>query len=147
MKIVDANVLLYAVNSADERHGAARTWLDGALSGGDRVGLAWLPLLAFIRLTTHPSIFPDPLSTTTAIRQVAEWLSAPAAVMVGPTARHVDILSELLARTGAAGNLVNDAHLAALAVQHRATVVTYDNDFGRFPDVTWARPEDLLRQA
>lgn len=144
MRIVDANVLLYAVNSASEHHGASRRWLDGALSGGDTVGLAWAPLLAFVRLTTKVGLFPSPLSASDAMRQVSEWLGAPGAVAVGPTPRHADILAGLLTPLSTGGNLVNDGHLAALSVEHRATIVSYDSDFGRFDGVRWQRPDDLL---
>lgn len=144
MKIVDANVLLYAVNSASERHDASRRWLDSALSGGDTVALAWVPLLAFVRLTTKVGLFPSPLSPSAALRQVTEWLGAPGAVVVGPTPRHIDVLSELMAPLGTGGNLVNDGHLAALAVEHRAVIVSYDSDFGRFAGVRWKTPEALL---
>ena len=144
MKIVDANVLLYAVNSASEHHGASRRWLDAALSGADTVGLAWVPLLAFVRLTTKEGLFPSPLRPAEAIGQVAGWLGAPGAVVVNPTPRHVDVLAGLLDNVGAGGNLVNDGHLAALAVEHRATIVSYDNDFGRFQGVRWQTPDALL---
>jgi uncharacterized protein len=144
MRVVDANVLLYAVNSDALHHDASRRWLDGALSGGDRVGLAWVALLAFVRLVTKPQLFPHPLSTDEAMAQLNEWLSAPGAVPVHPTARHADILRDLLAERGAGGNLLNDAHLAALAREHRGDVVSYDADFGRFPGVRWHRPDDLL---
>lgn len=122
MKVVDANVLLYAVNSASEHHEPRRRWLDTALSGGDTVGLAWVPLLAFVRLTTKEGLFPSPLRLSEAMGQVADWLSAPGAVMVNPTPRHVDVLAGLLRSVGAGGNLVNDGHLAALAVEHRGTI-------------------------
>ncbi len=144
MRVVDANVLLYAVNSASEHHVASRRWLDGALSGADTVGLAWVPLLAFVRLTTKVGLFPSPLHADDALRQVSDWCSAPAAVMIGPTPRHADILSGLLARVGTGGNLVNDAHLAALAIEHRAGIVSYDSDFGRFDGLRWDTPDDLL---
>ena len=144
MKIVDANVLLYAVNSASEHHGPSRRWLDAALSGADTVGLAWVPLLAFVRLTTKESLFPSPLRHSEAMGQVADWLGAPGAVLVNPTPRHVDILRGLLDNVGAGGNLVNDGHLAALSLEHRGTIVSYDNDFGRFAGVTWQTPDALL---
>lgn len=144
MKIVDANILLYAVNSASERHETSRRWLDAALSGADTVGLAWVPLLAFVRLTTKVGLFPSPLRLEEATRQVSEWMTAPGAVVIGPTPRHVDVLAGLLARVGAGGNLVNDAHLAALALEHRGTIVSYDSDFGRFDGVRWQTPEAIL---
>jgi toxin-antitoxin system PIN domain toxin len=144
MKIVDANVLVYAVNTASEHHRPAVRWLDHALSGGDTVGLAWVPLLAFVRLTTKPELFPRPLTHRRAMQQVAEWCAAPGATVVNPTSRHADVLADLLEETGAGGNLVNDAHLAALAVEHRASIVSYDHDFGRFTGVRWDRPDALL---
>jgi toxin-antitoxin system PIN domain toxin len=144
MRLVDANVLLYAVNTSSEHHSASRRWLDGALSGSDIVGLAWVPLLAFVRLTTKVGLFPSPLRPDDALRQVSDWCGAPGAVMVGPTARHADKLSNLLASVGTGGNLVNDAHLAALAIEHRAGIVSYDSDFGRFNGLQWGTPDALL---
>jgi toxin-antitoxin system PIN domain toxin len=144
MRLVDANVLLYAVNSASEHHTACKRWLDDAMSGADTVGLAWVPLLAFVRLTTKHGLFPTPLTPGDAMQQVADWCSAPGSVVVGPTPRHADVLSGLLARVGTGGNLVNDAHLAALAVEHRAGIVCYDNDFRRFDGVRWDTPDALL---
>ena len=146
MRIIDANVLLYAVNSASEHHNKSRRWLDGALSGADTVGLAWVPLLAFVRLTTKHGLFPKPLAPGDAMQQVADWCSAPGSVVVGPTSRHADVLSGLLARVGTGGNLVNDAHLAALAVEHRARIVSYDSDFSRFDGIRWDTPDTLLMQ-
>jgi uncharacterized protein len=140
MKLVDANVLLYAVNGASPHHQTARSWLDEALSGGAVVGLAWLPLIAFIRLSTHPSVFPRPLSTEAATGLVQDWLAQPGARVLAPTARHAGLLADLLGRAGVGGNLVNDAHLAALAIEHRAEIVTYDADFARFDGVRWGRP-------
>jgi toxin-antitoxin system PIN domain toxin len=144
MRLVDANVLLYAVNSASEHHEASRNWLDNALSGSDIVGFAWVPLLAFARLTTKHGLFPTPMNPDDAMAQIREWCAAPSAVMVNPTARHADVLSGLISGVGTGGNLVNDAHLAALAIEHRARIVTYDNDFGRFDGVRWDAPGALL---
>jgi uncharacterized protein len=145
MRVVDANVLLYAVNSDTVHHRASGAWLDRSLSGADRVGFSWVALLAFLRLATRETLFPRPLSPGQAVRQVKEWLGAPGAVLVNPSPRHADVLSGLLASAGTAGNLVNDAHLAALAVENRADVVSYDADFGRFEGVRWRRPDELLR--
>ncbi|GAB3221396.1 type II toxin-antitoxin system VapC family toxin [Mycolicibacterium hippocampi] len=144
MKLVDANVLVYAVNSASEHHEASRRWLDPALSGADIVGLAWVSLLAFARLTTKHGLFPSPLDPRDALVQIREWCAAPSAVLVQPSARHADVLTDLLTQVGAGGNLVNDAHLAALAIEHRGSVVTYDRDFARFDGIRWHTPESLL---
>jgi toxin-antitoxin system PIN domain toxin len=140
VKVVDANVLLYAVNSDADHHDRARRWLDGALSGGDTVAFAWIALLAFVRLTTKEGLFPRPLSIDAAMDRVQAWLGAAAAVVVEPTVDHATIVRRLLRETGVGGNLVNDAHLAALAIEHRCSVVSFDNDFGRFSGVDWSPP-------
>ena len=132
MRIIDANVLLYAVNTAAPRHAQARSWLDGALTGREPVGFAWTVLLAFLRLTTHPAVFPRPLAVGEATEVVRAWLAQPAAIVVDPTPRHADLLAGLLAEAGTAANLVGDAHLAALALEHGAVLVSFDADFGRF---------------
>ncbi len=140
MKLVDANVLLYAVNVDAPHHGPSRRWLDGALSGADTVAFAWVALLAFVRLATKVALFPTPLTVGQAMDRVDAWLGAAPAVVVDPTARHARIVRNLLAPLGAGGNLVNDAHLAALAVEHGCTIVSYDNDFARFAGVSWQPP-------
>lgn len=141
MKLVDANVLLYAVNKAADRHEAARSWLDGALSGGETVGFTWIVSLAFVRLSTKVGLFPRPLLLSQALAVLRAWTEQPAAVVVEPTGRHLDLLCGLLADTGTGGNLTNDAHLAALALEHDATVETFDSDFGRFRGVRYEQPE------
>jgi uncharacterized protein len=140
MRLVDANVLLYAVNRASAQHREARRWLDGALTGQEAVGFAWISLLAFLRIGSHPAVFARPLSARVAIQILRDWLGQPAALVVEPTSRHLEILSGLLATSGTAGNLVSDAHLAALAIEHDAVIETFDADFGRFAGVRWERP-------
>lgn len=135
MQIVDANVLLHAVNDGSAQHGAALTWLDEALSGMEPVGFAWVALLAFVRLATRVGAFPRPLAPSDALGAVEEWTGAPPSVLVHPTGRHLSILRGLLEQAGTAGNLTADAHLAALAVEHGAQVVSFDRDFERFPAV------------
>ena len=140
MVIVDANVLLYAVDRASAHHERARSWMDTSLAGAEAVGLAWIALLAFIRIGTSPAILPQPMTGDEATGQVEAWLDAPAAVVAEPTARHGALLRGLLRETGTAGNLVTDAHLAALAIEHGADIVSYDRDFGRFPQVRHRLP-------
>jgi uncharacterized protein len=140
VNLVDANVLLYAVNSSALHHERSRRWLDGALSGGDTVAFAWIALLAFLRLSTKRELFPAPLTVEQAMDRVDAWLGAAPAVVVEPTPRHATIVRSLLSPLGAGGNLVSDAHLAALAVEHRCGIVSFDNDFSRFPNVRWEPP-------
>ena len=135
MVIVDANVLLYAVDSASRQHQAARSWLDAALAGAEAVGFAWVALLAFLRIGTNPTILPNPMTVEEATDQLERWLGAPAAVVAQPTPRHAALLHGLLRQTGTGGNLVTDAHLATLAVEHAADIVSYDRGFARFPGV------------
>lgn len=140
MKLVDANVLLYAVNTAAPHHERSKRWLDDALSGGDTVAFAWIALLAFVRLSTRPDIFPAPLTMDGAMNRVDAWLAVPSAVVLEPTPDHPGVMRRLLAPLATAGNLVNDAHLAALAVEHQCSIVSFDNDFGRFDSVRWEMP-------
>ena len=135
MLLVDANVLIYAANEDARQHRQSRGWIDMALQGAEPVGFAWIALLAFLRVATNPAILPDPLSVAEATVQLKSWLTGPSALIVEPTSRHADVLAGLILQTGTAGNLVSDAHLAALAVEHAATVVTFDRDFGRFAGV------------
>lgn len=142
MNLVDANVLLYAVNVDSRHHQSAKTWLDTALSGGATVGFSWIVLVAFLRLATKAGLFPRPLTAEEASDRVEAWLASSAAVVVEPTSDHATILRRLLHDVGVGGNLVSDAHLAALAIEHKAVVVSYDNDFDRFPGVRWEMPSE-----
>lgn len=144
MRIVDANVLLYAVNADAPHHDAARRWLDRALGGDDTVGLSWVALLAFVRLSTKGGIFPAPLMIDEAMTQVEAWREAPGGRAVEPGPDHAAVLLRALNDVGRGGNLVNDAHLVALAREQRAEIVSYDNDFSRFSGVRWRTPEELL---
>ena len=141
MVIVDANVLLYAVNQDMSQHARAKRWVEAALGGNEAIGFAWVVLLAFVRLSTLPALFPTPLVPTTALGLVDDWLAASAAVVVHPTSRHASVLRDLLAGTGTAGNLVTDAHLAALCIEHGARMCTFDRDFSRFPGLRAFAPD------
>ena len=140
MKVVDANVLLYAVDEAAEHHATSLAWLDGKLSGTETVGFTWLVGLAFLRLSTKIGVYDHALSVAEALEQLRLWLANPNAVILEPTERHLDVLAGLLLEAGTGGNLTSDAHLAALAVEHGGEVVSWDNDFARFPGVRWSRP-------
>ncbi len=140
MRLVDANVLLYSVNERAIQHEIAKGWLDRSLVGTETIAFTWAACLTFVRVATHPRVFERPLSSAEATNLVRDWLAAPSAVVVEPTFRHVDILATLLRESGVGGNLVNDAHLAALALEHDATVVSFDTDFGRFAGLGWERP-------
>jgi hypothetical protein len=104
------------------------------------VGFTWLAIVAFLRLATHPAVFPAPLSLEEAGTIVRAWLAQPSATIVDPGPRHLDVMPSLLAPLGTGGNLVNDAHLAAIAIEHRGEVVSFDGDFGRFEGLRWRMP-------
>ena len=140
MKLVDANLLLYAVNADAPLHRKAKPWFEGVLSGTEPVAFEWTVLLAFLRLSTRSTVFPAPLELEDALTLIDGWLSQPCAVVVLPTDRHFEILRGLLAPLGSAGNLTSDAHLAAVALEHGAELCSCDADFARFPAVRWTNP-------
>jgi toxin-antitoxin system PIN domain toxin len=142
LQIVDTNVLLYAIDERSAHHADSRAWLDRALGAAESVGFAWVALVGFLRLATLGSAFPEPLAPQAAAGVVRGWLGQPPATVVEPTARHLDVVTDLLVGAGAAGNLTNDAHLAALAVEHGAGIVSFDRDFARFAGVRWHVPAD-----
>jgi toxin-antitoxin system PIN domain toxin len=145
--LVDTNLLIYAVNAAAPQHVAARSWLDERLSGAPRVGLPWTSLLAFLRLVTNPRVFQRPLSMADAWKQVDAWLGSGPAWVPSPTQRHAEILARLLAAPGVHGNLVPDAHLAALAIEHGLELNSTDGDFARFAGLKWRNPLALQQEA
>lgn len=140
MKLIDLNLLIYAVNRAAATHAAARAWLEEVLSGGEAVALPWVVLLGFLRLTTNPRIMARPLTAEQAMRVVDGWLARPMVVALHPGDDHWPILRELLASSGTAGNLITDAHLAALAIEHGAELCSADGDFARFARLRWVNP-------
>lgn len=140
MKLVDLNLLLYAVDTAAGPHERARAWLEETLSGTEAVGFAWVVLLGFARIATNPRIYEQPLAVDEALDLIDAWLAQPVSTVVEPTRRHAVVLRELLGPFGAGGNLVSDAHLAALAIEHGAELCSRDNDFARFGGVRWVDP-------
>ncbi|MBL8777695.1 MAG: type II toxin-antitoxin system VapC family toxin [Acidimicrobiales bacterium] len=140
MKLIDVNVLIYAIDLGSPKHTVAKSWLDHALSGSETVALPSAVTVGFVRITTNPRIVASPLAPRQAIDLVREWHGRPNVTVPQPTARHLDLLTELLEATGVGGNLVTDAHLAALAIEHGADLVSYDTDFSRFPGLVWQSP-------
>ncbi len=140
MILVDANLLIYAVNAESSHHRAARRWLERTLSAGEGVGFAWIVILAFLRITTNPHVFERPLDTVGASVFVDEWLGQPGSTVIMPGEHHWPILRNLLVQSGTAGNLTSDAHLAALAIEHGAAVYSADHDFKRFPGIEHINP-------
>jgi toxin-antitoxin system PIN domain toxin len=132
MKLVDANVLLHAANADAREHASARKWIEAAFLGTEPIGFAWIALLAFIRVSTRRGLLARPLRIADAFGVVEDWLRAHNAVVVHPGEDHAAILRSLLEPVGTAGNLTNDAHLAALAIEHGAELVSFDRDFNRF---------------
>ncbi len=140
MILVDANLLIYAYNSSTELHEPARSWLEGTLSGHVPVRLAWSTVHAFLRLTTHPAVFPQPLDMSDAVAIVESWLAQPVVGIVEPGSAYGSILRDLLRHAQVRGALVMDAHLAALAIEHGATLHTTDRDFRRFEGLQVTNP-------
>jgi toxin-antitoxin system PIN domain toxin len=138
--LVDANLLLYAVDDSSKAHEAAAGWLERALNGDRRVGLPWQTIGAFLRISTHPRIMGQPLSATEAWTYVDAWLAAGPSWIPPESERTAAILGRLVINTPATGNLVTDALLGALAIEHGLVVQTADTDFGRFADVRWNNP-------
>lgn len=138
--LVDANVLLYARDESSPFHERARRWLAEQLNGPVRVGLPWQSLVAFVRIGTHPRAYDRPLSPEQAWHQVEDWLAAPASWIPQPTHAHADVLGSLIRRYDLRGNIVSDAHLAALAIEHGLTLCSADTDFARFSELRWIDP-------
>lgn len=140
MKLVDANLLLYAVNADFPLHRDSRSWLEETLSGAETVGFAWVVLLAFLRISTRPGIFSQPLSAAQSLDIVESWIEQPCATIIHPGDAHSRILRDLFSAFGTAGNITSDAHLAALAIEHGAELCSCDSDFSRFPGLRWQNP-------
>ena len=140
MILVDANLLLYAYHPRADQHDRSRAWLESMLSSRELVRFAWLTLWAFLRIGTNPRAFDQPLTVSEAQAAISSWLAQPSAGILEPGERHWDILSDVLRNGQTSGPLVMDAVLAAIAIEHGATICTTDRDFARFPDVKWTNP-------
>jgi hypothetical protein len=140
MILVDANLLVYARVASVPQHAPARRWLDERLNGNLAVGLPWPSLLGFLRLVSNPRIFSKPESIASAWQQVGAWLDCPCVWVPAPTERHREVIGRLLTTGATRANLIPDAHLAALAIEHGLTLCSTDGDFARFPGVKWENP-------
>ena len=140
MILVDANLLIYAVNRDSPHHAKARRWLEETLSGTTETGLAWIVVLAFLRITTHPKIMRKPMAVETALQYVSSWLKQPFVSLIRPSKQHWPVFRNLVNMTGTAGNLTSDAHLAALALEYGCDLYSADYDFQRFPGIRHVNP-------
>jgi toxin-antitoxin system PIN domain toxin len=138
--LIDANLVLYAYDRGAEQHAKSRAWLEAVLAGPDLVRFGWVTLWGFLRIATHRRIFDRPLSMSEAIAAISSWLEQPVVGVLEPGEWHWEILRQLIRDGQATGPLVMDAVLAALAVEHGATLCTTDRDFSRFPGLKWTNP-------
>lgn len=132
MILVDVNIALYAIDRSNPGHEVSRTWFEETLSGDEEIRFALSSLLGFLRISTNPGIFECALSTGDAILEVQRWMALPNVGIASPTDRHWDTLAQIAQAGQARGPLLMDAHLAALAIEHGATLATTDRDFSRF---------------
>lgn len=140
MILIDANLLVYAHVTSFAQHEKARAWLDDRINGAAPVGLPWPSLLAFARIVSNPRIFDRPATLSAAWGQVESWLAAKSVWVPLPTDRHQLVLGSLLANSDSRANLVPDAHLAALAIEHGLQLCSADGDFARFHALEWQNP-------
>jgi len=140
MKIVDINLLIYAINKDAPHHSKAKKWLEDSLSSDEPFGFAWVVILGFLRIVTNGRIMPTPLTAEVALDSVNGWLEQPPSLTIVPSLQHWSIFKELLIPLGTAANLTSDAHLAALAIEHGARLYSTDNDFSRFKSLRWTNP-------
>ena len=140
--IVDANVLLHAVDSTSHFHTTARTWLEKAMNGVERLGLPWVSLMAFQRITTHPRVTGNPLTSAEAWSDITDWLDADQAWTPTPGNCHRDVLDQLLIDGDLRGNLVTDTHLAILTIEHGSGICSFDSNFTRLNGLRWINPNN-----
>lgn len=132
MILLDTNILIYAAHAGGAHHARTTAWLQGTIADHQVLGVPWVTILGFIRISTNPRVFPSPFTGDEACTVVTVLMSHPAVSVVEPTPRHLSVLTGLLRDSGTAGNLTTDAHIATLALEHRAKVASFDRDLGRF---------------
>lgn len=140
MTLVDVNIVIYAEDTMSPHHAVVRTWWDALMNGQDTVALCWPTLNGFLRIATHPKIATNPLSPADAVAKVGAWLAHPNTQVVNPGVMHWAEYEKLILATSATGNLLMDAHLAALAIEHGCDLASCDTDFAKFPGLRWINP-------
>ncbi len=140
MVLIDTNILVYAHRTDSINHGAYHDWLDGQINLDRPFGISEMALSAFVRIVTHPNIFHFPTSLETAFRFASELRGRTNCVLMAPGPRHWQIFERLCRQSGAKGNLITDAYLAALAIETGSEWITTDRDFSRFPGLRWRHP-------
>ena len=144
--LLDANVLLYSVDHSSPHHARSADWVRRTFEGQRRIGLPWQTIGAFLRIATHPRVFSRPLSSADAWSIVEHWLAAPNSWVPTATERTAVILGDLIKDLDLRGNLVTDAQLAALAIEHGLSIVSADSDFARFDGLRWMNPISEVAQ-
>lgn len=140
MRLLDLNILLYAVNAKSPDHRAAKQWVEAAMNGSETIALPWVVVLGFLRLATSRHVFASPLDTESALAVVDGWMDRPNVVTLDPGEQHWAIFADMISRSGTAGNHTTDAHIAALAVENGCELCSTDADFARYPQVRWVNP-------
>jgi toxin-antitoxin system PIN domain toxin len=140
MKVIDLNVLLNVVNDDAPEHRKCLEWWTTAFDQQDLLALPWVVILGFLRLSTRPGVFDRPLTVAEAIDQVNRWLSCDHVQLIFEAENHWSRMQKLLVQVGTGGNLTTDIHLASIAIEHQAALVSCDTDFARFTALRWENP-------
>jgi hypothetical protein len=140
MILPDVNVLVHAHNADSAVHEKARTWWDACLAGTEGVGLAWVAILGFVRITTNRKVVARPFAVQDVMARIESWLRLPQFHIAHPSDTHFASLRRELERLGTAANLTTDAHLAVLAVERGYVLYSTDTDFARFRGLRWVNP-------
>ena len=140
MIVPDTNMFLYAYREDVENHDVARAWWEGLMSGRERIGIPWAVISGFVRIMTNPRSVSNPIPPRVAIDTVNTWFEYPHVTTINPGSQHLALLRRNLDAAGVGGNLVPDAHIAALAMEYNAELHSNDSDFARFPGLRWHNP-------
>jgi uncharacterized protein len=146
MIVLDANILIYAYNRSAPQHQPAARWLQSLFEGNETIGLPWTTVWAFLRISTNPRLSPNPMPVELALDIVREWYSRPGVTPIGPGPRHLEYLTRIAVQNGVAGPLMSDAALAAIALEHGASLASADRDFARFEGLRWINPLPTSKQ-